>query len=149
MIKLNLYKQSEDKEEHVDIYYSKMNPSIKKVINFFNHEQRILWGKFDDETVSIPIIKIYYIESVDRKTFAYMKDNVLEIDNTLIELEDMLTDYGFVRVSKSYIVNIYKIIKLKPEVNMKICATFENGEKIYINRSYKKSFNDYLIKMKR
>lgn len=77
-----------------------------------------------------------------------MKDNVLEIDHTLAELEDMLSDYGFVRVSKSYIVNIYKIIKLKPEVNMKICATFENGEKIYINRSYKKSFNDYLIKMK-
>lgn len=44
MIKLNLYKQSEDKEEHVDIFYSKMHPSIKKVIDILNHEQRILWG---------------------------------------------------------------------------------------------------------
>jgi len=64
-------------------------------------------------------------------------------------VEEQLSNYGFVRVSKSNLVNIYKIKQLKPDINMKVYLSFDNGERICINRSYKKSFNDYLQKMRR
>ena len=67
---------------------------------------------------------------------------------TLSACEEMLWNYGFVRVSKSNLINIYKIRQLKPDLNMKVYASFDNGERICINRSYKKSFNEYLLKMK-
>ena len=67
---------------------------------------------------------------------------------TLSSCEASLQNYGFVRVSKSNLVNIYKISQLKPDINMKVYASFDNGERICINRSYKKSFTEYLKKMR-
>ena len=52
-------------------------------------------------------------------------------------------------VSKSNLINIYKIKQLKPDINMKVYAFFDNGDRICINRSYKKAFNEYLRKMRR
>ena len=81
--------------------------------------------------------------------FAYTENGVYRLMNTLSTCEEMLWNYGFVRVSKSNLINIYKIKQLKPDLNMKVYAVFENGERICINRSYKKKFNDYLQLMKR
>lgn len=39
--------------------------------------------------------------------------------NTLASCEEMLWNYGFVRVSKSNLINIYKIRQLKPDLNMR------------------------------
>ena len=69
--------------------------------------------------------------------------------NTLASCEEMLWNYGFVRVSKSNLINIYKIKQLKPDLNMKVYVSFDNGERICINRAYKKAFNEYLQTMKR
>ena len=44
---------------------------------------------------------------------------------------------------------IYKMRQLKPDMNMKVYASFDNGERICVNRSYKKSFNEYLNRMRR
>ena len=77
------------------------------------------------------------------------KDGVYRVMNTLASCEEMLWNYGFVRVSKSNLVNIYKIKGLKPDINMKVYASFDNGERICINRNYKKSFNEYLQRMRR
>ena len=35
----------------------------------------------------------------------------------------------------------------EPDLNMKVYALFDNGERICINRSYKKSFNDIALKL--
>ena len=69
--------------------------------------------------------------------------------DTLASCEEMLWNYGFVRVSQSNLINIYKITQLKPDLNMKVYASFDNGERICINRSYKKSFTEYLQRMRR
>lgn len=65
----------------------------------------------------------------------------------LSELEDVYSEYGFIRVNKSMVLNIYKINSLKPELNMKVIALLDNGEKVQINRSYKAKFNLFLKTM--
>ncbi|SES07197.1 LytTr DNA-binding domain-containing protein [Isobaculum melis] len=51
---------------------------------------------------------------------------------------------GFVRVSKSLLLNINKVDKVAMDLNMRMLAYLKNGEIIQINRSYKKQFNQVL-----
>lgn len=154
-MKLNLYEDRNNADEHVDIYYSNMRPAIKQIIDIANSDRPSLKGRPADEDIDdgIDIIldpdEIYYLDHIDRKLFAYTKNGVYRLMNTLASCEEMLWNYGFVRVSKSNLINIYKIRQLKPDLNMRVFASFDNGERICINRSYKKSFNDYLQQMRR
>ena len=93
--------------------------------------------------------EVYYLDHIDRKLFAYTKDGVFRLMDTLSSCEETLWNYGFVRVSKSNLINVYKIKQLKPDMNMKVYASFDNGERICVNRSYKKSFNEYLQRIRR
>ena len=153
-MKLNLYEDKNNKDEHVDVYYSQMRPVIKQIIDTVSADRPSLSGRPADEDqddgfeVILDPKDIYYMDFVDRKLFAYTKDGVFRLSNTLSNCEEMLWNYGFVRVSKSNLINIYKIKQLKPDVNMKVYASFDNGDRICINRSYKKSFNEYLLKMR-
>ena len=52
------------------------------------------------------------------------------------ELEEMLDKRDFFRCSKSVIINISKIEKLKPEITRNILATLSNGEVIVVSRRY-------------
>ncbi len=154
-MKLNLYEDKKTTDEHVDVYYSNMRPMIKQIIDTVNSERPTLSGRpadedlDDGEEIILDPKEIYYLDHIDRKLFAYTSDGVYRLMNTLAACEEMLWNYGFVRVSKSNLINIYKIKQLKPDINMKVYASFDNGERICINRSYKKSFNDYLQKMRR
>lgn len=154
-MKLNLYEDKKNTDERVDIYYSNMRPVIKQLIDTVNSERPSLRGRpadedeDDGEEILLDPKEIYYLDHIDRKLFAYTRNGVFRLMNTLASCEEMLWNYGFVRVSKSNLINIFKIKQLKPDLNMKVYASFDNGERICINRSYKKSFNDYLQRMRR
>ena len=154
-MRLNLYEDKNTAEERVDIYYSSMRPAIKQIIDIANSDRPSLKGRPADEELDdgIDIIldpgDIYYLDHIDRKLFAYTKNGVYRLMTTLASCEEQLWNYGFVRVSKSNLINIYKIKQLKPDLNMKVYASFDNGERICINRSYKKSFTEYLQRMRR
>ena len=154
-MKLNLYEDKKTKEEHVDVYFTNMRPMIRQLIDTVNSERPMLSGRPADEDLDdgdetmIDPKEIYYLDFVDRKLFAYTADGVFRVMKTLTECEELLWNYGFVRVSKSDLVNVFKIRTLKPAFNMKVYACFDNGEKICVNRSYKKKFDEYLQSMRR
>ena len=154
-MKLNLFEDKNLADEHVDIYYTNMRPVIKQLIDTVNSERPTLSGRPADEDLDdgeemiLDVKEVYYFDYTDRKLFAYTKEGVYRIMSTLASCEEMLWNYGFVRVSKSNLINIYKIRQLKPDMNMKVYASFDNGERICVNRSYKKSFNEYLNRMRR
>lgn len=153
-MRLNLYKENDIQNEHVDVYYSNMRPLIRQLVDTVNSDRPSLPGRpadedlDDGEEVLLDPRDIYYLDHIDRKLFAYTKNGVYRLMSTLTSCEEILWNYGFVRVSKSNLINIYKIKQLKPDLNMKVYASFDNGERICVNRSYKKSFNDYLLKMR-
>ena len=153
-MKLNLYKENDIQNEHVDVYYSNMRPLIRQLVDTVNSDRPSLSGRpadedlDDGEEILLDPKDIYYLDHIDRKLFAYTKNGVYRVMETLASCEEMLWNYGFVRVSKSNLINIYRIKQLKPDLNMKVYASFDNGERICINRSYKKSFNEYLLKMR-
>ena len=103
-----------------------------------------LQAKKDNELHFINSFDVLYFESVDNRTFLYTEDDVLEIKQRLYELEVILSDKDFIRISKSQIVNINKIKSLKPELNRTILATMCNGEQLYISRKYVQALRNML-----
>ena len=89
------------------------------------------------ETVLLETTLFYYIESVDKRTFVYTKDDCFESKLRLYELEETLGTF-FLRISKSMIVNLKKIKTVKSDLSGRMEATMLNGEKIVISRSYVK-----------
>lgn len=105
---------------------------------------RKLQAKKDGEWYLINSSDVLYFESVDNHIFLYTEDDVMEVKQRLYELEDILSDKDFIRVSKSQIVNINKVRSLRPELNRTILATMCNGEQLYISRKYVQAIRNIL-----
>jgi DNA-binding LytR/AlgR family response regulator len=78
---------------------------------------------------------VFYIETVDNKTFLYCEENVYEIKQKLYELEELKMK-DFLRISKSTIVNLSKIKSLIPSMSGRLEAVLSNGERVVISRQY-------------
>lgn len=114
---------------------------LKSHIELFNSK---LSAKKDNKLYFINSSDVFYFESVDNRTFLYTADDVMEINQRLYELEDILSDKDFVRISKSQIININMIRSLKPELNRTILATMCNNEQLRISRKYVKTIRNIL-----
>ncbi len=103
-----------------------------------------LQAKKDNELYFVNSSDVFYVESVDNRTFLYTEDDVMEVRYRLYELEVILSDKDFIRISKSQIVNINKIKSLKPELDRTIAATLCNGELLCISRRYVQAIRNLL-----
>lgn len=131
-------------EDEVIIRYREMNEQIEAIagivqgagckINAFEQGKQFLLSPED----------IFYMESVDGVTFAYLQDKVCRVQMSLLELSMYYGGRGFFRCSKSMVINIYKIGYLKSEPGNRIRATMENGEQVMISRKYAKTLRQIL-----
>lgn len=131
-------------ENEVIIRYHELTPEVERLLNFVNSYQGKLIGYRGSSQYVIGLSQILYIESVDGKTFAYLAEDVLQVDFTLAQLEQMLNAVNFFRCSKSMILNIDKVKALKSLASNRIDATMCNGEHILISRTYASDFRKRL-----
>lgn len=134
-------------EDTIDYYYQKRTKEVNDILGLLKKYNHKLIGKLENTEIIFALNDVYYFESVDKKTFAYLKDKVLKIEVTLTDVEKSFFEFGFIRVNKSTVLNIYKINTLVSELNMKVVALLDNSEKVQINRSYKSKFNLFLKTM--
>ena len=117
-------------EDEVIVNYLRMTPEVERIVNFIKGEQTKLIGWKDKEQKLIDIKTILYIETVDGNTFAYTEKEVIKLDYTLTQLEQLLNDINFFRCSKSMIINIDKVDSLRSLPSNRIDARMVNGEHI-------------------
>lgn len=91
----------------------------------------------DGKTYMCKPAAIYYVESVDKRSYVYTKDNCYETKFRLYELEGILGGY-FVRCSKAMIINLRKVKAVQSDLGGRLVTTLLNGEEIIISRSYVK-----------
>ncbi len=123
-------------EPEVAVTYDDLTPEVARVLDFLRGNSQILTGKIEDETVRVKAAAILYIESVDDKTYAYTANQVIRLSYSLAALEEVLDHVRFFRCSKSMILNIDKIERLKSLPSNRIDATMRGGEHILITRTY-------------
>lgn len=105
---------------------------------------QVIYGKKKERLYKIDVHQIVYIEGFSKEAYIHTKDEQYEIKEKLYELEEQLSDYGFVRISKSLIMNCHMIDSLEPLMNMKYRIYLKNGEYVELSRSYIKSFKKFL-----
>ena len=127
-------KKDIDSGTAVEIHCREITSETERLERYIKRFDERIMATANGQTHTIALEQILYIESVDKKTFLYTENSVYETDKRLYELETLLDDKTFFRCSKSVIVNLNKITKLKPEVTRNILATLTNGEVVMISR---------------
>ena len=125
-------------DDELILNYKQINAEVEAVLAFMEKHQKKLVGKSEGETIIFSPQEILYIEKVDEKTFACTMDKVIQLDVSLATAE------SYFRCSKSMIVNVNKVEKLKSMPSNRIDATLVSGEHIIISRTYASDFRRLL-----
>ena len=129
-------KIGKDQPEYIEIHCYRISEEVREIIAFVKSRQGQLTGTADDRQYEIAVSDVFYIESVDNKTFIYTKNKVYETRQKLYELEEILKEKRFLRVSKSTLLNLMKVSAIKPALNSRFTAELFSGEQVIITRKY-------------
>lgn len=139
-----IIEQISEGEDQLILRYQTITHEVSKVLSFMNSPRQKLIGIKDGSQLIIDIADILYAESVDGRSFVYTENDVLSIEFTLTQLEQILNTVNFFRCNKSVIINIDKIKQLKSLASNRIDATMYSGEHIIISRTYASDFRKRL-----
>ncbi|EET88970.1 response regulator receiver protein [Clostridium carboxidivorans P7] len=128
--------EDKDSSLEVQIKYPGMNSQVQQLIQKIKSLDIKIAGSANEKNVLLNIYDIFYIESVDRKTFIYTKAEVFRSNKKLYELLDELKEFGFVQINKSCIMNMDVLDSVKTILNSRLKATLINGENVIITRTY-------------
>jgi len=93
-----------------------------------------LFVKMDNKTFKLAISDIFYVESVDFKTFVYVEVSVCESKLKLYEIEATLVKSNFLRISRQVIVNVSKVCSAVSAGGGRIEIMLTSGEKLILSR---------------
>ena len=128
-----------NEKEKLLILCHEVTEEIKEIADFAKSRQGRLSASVDEKQYEIPFSDIFYIESVDGRTFLYTGDQVYESAYRLYELENMLRAKWFLRISKAMVINLMKIQSIKPALNGRFSALLRSGEEVIVSRNYVKN----------
>jgi len=141
-MKLTARKDESLDNDYIDIRYRELTPTIHQIIQLCEDAGSILLCEKDNATHKVDINDVLYIETVDRKSYVYTKDEVFTIPTPLSQLEDALAGQYFIRISKMALVNIFKIKSVSSRLHYRLTAEMSNGEKVVISRHYRSALED-------
>ena len=134
-MKIIIEEPKDGDEDAIIVRCRSLSPEIMQLLNKIR-PQELLIAYINNEVHRLPPSDVFYIESVNNKTFLYGETNVYETKHKLYELEEMLQNNDFLRVSKSLIVNLNKLKSFSPAISGRLEAILTNGERIIISRQY-------------
>ena len=92
----------------------------------------------DDRIILLNCRDILYLESRDGKCIIKTKELEYKISDALVMIEKKINDGAFLRVHRSFIVNVDKIAEIEPWFNSTYNLTMEGGSKVPVSRTYVK-----------
>lgn len=122
--------------EHLD--------KVEEYLQSLELSAQVIYGKKKERIYKIDVHRIVYIEGFSKEAYIHTMDEQYEVKEKLYELEERLSDYCFVRINKSILINCRMIESMEPLLNMKYRIYLKNGEFVELSRSYIQSFKKYL-----
>lgn len=139
-----LVEQGDFDENEVVLRCREMDGEILDILSFLR-DRSVKFATYKNGEIHMLLpADIFYAEAVEGKTFIYTKDMVLESNQSLAALQDAHGDLGILRISKSQLVNLHHVGKLKSLPNSRIEITLKNGEKMIVSRHYVQNLKDRL-----
>lgn len=135
-MEIKVLKIAKGQPEQMEIRCYEITEEIREIVTFVKTRQGRLTGIQEERQFEIPVPEVCYIEAVDNKVFLYTQKQVYETRQRLYELEELLKEKYFLRVSKSVLLNLMKVQAIKPALNGRFAAVLRSGEEIIISRKY-------------
>ncbi|WNB91746.1 LytTR family DNA-binding domain-containing protein [Bacillus sp. NEB1478] len=135
-MKLTIIEEHDSEELEIIVKCKEMNEDVIKVITSLRSLERKVLGTLEGKIYLLSPDDIYYFESVDKKNFAYTKQQVYEVSMRLYQIEEMFGDGNYFRATKATILNLDKIKTITPRLGGKVEVTLENGENMMVSRQY-------------
>jgi len=98
----------------------------------------------DDIMCKVNVGNVYYFEAVDKKVYAHTKGGNYESRQKLYELEQSLSGRGFVRISKSVLLSVDKVARIKPDADRTLLVYLTDKSTVRVSRKYVKDFKERL-----
>jgi len=118
---------------------------LKMVLEMMNMEKAQIILETQHGWIQIYVKQITYLESFGENIYLHLENQPTEIiKQPLYQLEDMLRTYDFVRIGKSFIVNMAKIRYIRTGFNAKLDLELITGDHLEVSRSFVKSFKNAL-----
>lgn len=136
MFKISITEIGKDQEEEIVIRCHEVNDEVLSIVKKLKKNDNIILGSNGNEVFRISVKDIFYIESVDNKTFIYCQNQVFDTKARLYELEEKLAGTKMFRCSKAMILNLAKVRSVAPTLNGRFEARLTNGENVIISRQY-------------
>lgn len=136
--------QIKNGEDEVILRYREKTREIEELLSYLNKRSRTILCKKDGEDVLVRPRDVIYLESVDGTTYVYTECDVLQAGLSLAGAEAEFSGSGFFRCSKSMVINVYHVERLKSEAGNRIDAQMTGGERVIISRRYAKALRKLL-----
>ncbi len=118
---------------------------VNTILNSIKLENSLLMFETKDGWIRLKPKHIWHVESFGEEIFLHTEiSGTIQIKHPMYEVESMLKPYHFVRIGKSYIVNIGKIQHIRVKINAKLDLVLFNGVHLEVMRTYVKPFKDAL-----
>ena len=144
-IRLIIDESTEHEEVEIIIKCSQIDDRLARLIEQIKQYDIRLLGNKDGRTHSLLAVDVLYIESIENTSFLYDEKEMYENDLKLYELEKLLKQTHFIRISKNMIVNVTYIESVRALFNGKFEALLTNNEKVIVNRHYVKAFKEKFL----
>jgi DNA-binding LytR/AlgR family response regulator len=130
------FTQKQVDEPEVEIRNILRDEYVQKLEQYIRRYDRVLVGEDNGRQYRILQSDIYYIESVDKKAFIYTSHSVYRSADRLYKIEADMGSSGFIRVSKSCLINVNFLESVTSLTNSRLEATLSNGERVCVSRFY-------------
>ena len=130
-------------EPYAVIYADSINDEIQKAVIALESGENVITAKSGERIVLLRANEIHMIRAEAEKIFIYTKTDKYLSNRRLYEFETMLGT-GFIRISKSVLVNLKQISSVEASFNSMMLLIMKNSEKDYISRKYLPAFKKRL-----
>jgi DNA-binding LytR/AlgR family response regulator len=124
------------KDIEVSITYPFMSKMVERIVSFVKSVGTHIECYTEDGTKLVNVSDICYIESLDKTTVVYCEKGNYRTRFRLYQLNEILSDKGFVQISRYCILNINKLDAITPLLNSRMEAVLSNGMRLCVNRKY-------------
>ena len=145
-MKLSIHQDERIQETEIIINCAYMDKRLQKLTDYIRQYSFSLEGESEGKLYQIPLEQIFYIETVDSKTFLYDHERTYFSRQTLTVLEEKLKNMTFVRISKSCLLNVSYLKCVAPYANHRLKAELRSGEQLIISRNYVEALKNKLRK---
>ena len=100
-------------------------------------------GRLGDEMFLVNPLEVYYFESEGNDVLCISKERTCYVREKLYQIELLLYEKDYLRISRSHVINTKKIVSIKATNNMKFNLKMMDGSIISVTRSYYYKFKEY------